>query len=175
MYTYLEREYNMGYISELTKKIFEKLDSEDSEELEETSTSGGAGGYETPFAFVDLDNKKEKDEWEKDATVSTGYKVIPKNESLYKKVMAQMSGLNEASYRDFKKDPTSTPAQKVNRSIMEVNRMLAEIERVVGHNVKLKLETGVDSSHFWKGTSKRFGRIGERLIKISNKLKELSQ
>ena len=53
--------------------------------------------------------------------------------------------------------------------------MLAEIERVVGHNVKLKLETGVDSSHFWKGTSRRFGKIGERLIKISNKLKELSQ
>lgn len=84
--------------------------------------------------------------------------------------------VNEAvSYREFKKDPTSSPSQKVNKGIAEVNKMLAEIEKIVHNNLKLKQESGVDSSHFWKSTGKRFLKINERITKISNRLKELSQ
>lgn len=79
------------------------------------------------------------------------------------------------SYRDYKKDPTSTPAQKVNAGIMEVNRMLSEMEKIVHNNLRLKTEMGVQSNHFWKSTSSRFSKINERIVRISNKLKELSQ
>jgi len=79
------------------------------------------------------------------------------------------------SYRDYKKDPTSTPAQKVNAGIMEVNRMLSEMEKIVHNNLRLKTEMGVQSNHFWKSTSLRFSKINERIVRISNKLKELSQ
>jgi hypothetical protein len=85
-------------------------------------------------------------------------------------------GIEEAvSYRDYKKDPTSTPAQKVNNGIAEVNKMLGEMEKIVQNNLKLKTEMGVDSSHFWKNTSARFSKINERIVRLSNKLKELSQ
>ena len=98
-----------------------------------------------------------------------------KMESVYKKMMNQMQGLNETSYRDFKKDPTSTPQQKVNRGISEVNKMLGLMEKIVNNNIRLKMEMGVDSSHFWKSTGKRFAKINERMTRIANRLKELSQ
>jgi len=79
------------------------------------------------------------------------------------------------SYRDYKKDPTSTPAQKVNNGIAEVNKMLGEMEKIVQNNLRLKTEMGVDSSHFWKNTSIRFSKINERIVRLSNRLKELSQ
>ena len=96
-------------------------------------------------------------------------------ESAYKKMMTTMEGLNEVSYRDFKKDPTSTPQQKVNRGIMEVNRMLAEMEKIVTNNLRLKTEMGVQSGHFWKATGRRFAKINERMLRVANRLKELSQ
>jgi len=87
----------------------------------------------------------------------------------------QMMGLNEASYREFKKDPTSTPQQKVNRGINEVNKMLGAMEKIVNNNLRLKTEMGVQSNHFWKSTGKRFLKINERMTRIANRLKELSQ
>ena len=100
-----------------------------------------------------------------------GYKKV-KQESMFMKMSKQ---LHEVSYRDFKKDPTSTPQQKVNRGIMEVNKMLAEMEKIVHNNLRLKTEMGVQSNHFWQTTGKRFLKINERMIRIANKLKELSQ
>lgn len=79
------------------------------------------------------------------------------------------------SYRDYKRDESASPAQKVNKGIQEVNAMLAEIEKIVHNNLRLKTEMGVDSSHFWKKTSSRIGKINERIVRISNKLKELSK
>ena len=56
-----------------------------------------------------------------------------------------------------------------------MNKMLGEMEKIVANNLKLKTEMGVDSSHFWKATGKRFSKINERMIRIANRLKELSQ
>ena len=89
--------------------------------------------------------------------------------------MPVMKSLHETSYREFKQDPTSTPQQKVNRGIMEVNKMLAEIEKIVNNNLRLKTETGVQSGHFWKTTGNRFRKINERMLRVANRLKELSQ
>jgi hypothetical protein len=79
------------------------------------------------------------------------------------------------SYRDYKKDETASPSQKVNKGIQEVNAMLAEIEKIVHNNLRLKTEMGVNSGQFWKKTSGRIGKINERIVRISNKLKELSK
>jgi len=86
-----------------------------------------------------------------------------------------MEDLHEVSYRDFKKDPTSTPQQKVNRGIMEVNKMLSEMEKIVNNNLRLKTEMGVQSGHFWKATGNRFAKINERMLRVAHRLKELSQ
>ena len=140
-------------------------DDEDSE-LEEMNVTGnldgGEGPPKTPYAFGDMDDEDVE---------KAGYKKV-KQESMFMKMSKQ---LHEVSYRDFKKDPTSTPQQKVNRGIMEVNKMLAEMEKIVHNNLRLKTEMGVQSNHFWQTTGKRFLKINERIVRIANKLKELSQ
>ena len=93
-------------------------------------------------------------------------------ESTYKKMMKTINGLNEVSYREFKKDPTSTPQQKVNRGIMEVNKMLGEMEKIVHNNLRLKTEMGVNSDHFWKSTGRRFAKINERMTRIAERLEK---
>ena len=146
-------------------------DAKKDEDLDEQSTTGGVAGYQTPAAFTGGKSANEKRR-KKTAVDSTGYDLV---ETTYRKMMKEMYGTIDESYREFKKDPTSTPSQKVNRGIAEVNKMLAEIEKVVHNNLRLKTETGVSSSNFWKGTGRRFGKISERLVRIANKLKELSQ
>ena len=140
-------------------------DDEDSE-LEEMNVTGnldgGEGPPKTPYAFGAMDDEDVE---------KAGYKKV-KQESMFMKMSKQ---LHEVSYRDYKKDPTSTPQQKVNRGIMEVNKMLAEMEKIVHNNLRLKTEMGVQSNHFWQTTGKRFLKINERMIRIANKLKELSQ
>ena len=145
-----------SYLHNKLSNVAKNVDEE--EELEEMNVTGnldgGEGPPKTPYAFG-----KEEDE----------------KESAEKLGMKKMSGLNETSYRDFKKDPTSTPQQKVNRGISEVNKMLGLMEKIVTNNIRLKTEMGVDSSHFWKSTGKRFAKINERMTRIANRLKELSQ
>lgn len=145
-----------------------KMDEEEEADLEEMNTTASAGGeYQTPYAF----GKKED---EKDNAEVVGYKKV--RESIYKKMMRDIYGVNEAvSYRDYKKDPKTSPQQKVNHGIAEVNKMLAEMERIVSNNLRLKQEMGVDSSHFWKSTGNRFAKINERMTRISNRLRELSK
>lgn len=148
--------------------------------LEEMSTTAGVPGYQTPYAFGDADE---------DTYGQGGMKRVKKtnrifkpmeSKSTFKKMMSEMYGMksstNEAvSYRDYKKDPTSTPQQKVNKGIAEVNAMLSEMEKIVANNLRLKTEMGVQSNHFWKSTGMRFAKINERMTRIANKLKELSQ
>jgi len=160
-------------------KSFKQYLAEADEELEEENVTGnldgGEGPPKTPYAFHDDDeegNKKQK----QNSTASTGFEVV--NDSMYKKMMSMIhetGQLNETSYRDYKKDPTSTPQQKVNRGIMEVNKMLGNMEKVVNNNLRLKTEMGVQSDHFWKATGSRFAKINERMVRIANRLKELSQ
>ena len=155
------------------KKFKEILSETEDDELDEANVTanidGGEGPPKTPFAFGD-DSEKSKKKQKKNATNSTGFAMV--KDSMYKKMMNLM---NETSYRDYKKDPTSTPQQKVNRGIAEVNKMLGAMEKIVANNIRLKTEMGVNSSHFWKSTGNRFAKINERMTRIANRLKELSQ
>jgi hypothetical protein len=147
------------------------------EDIEEASTTGnldgGEGPPKTPYAFHDMEDDKKgsgKKKQKDNAETATDFELV--KDSLYKRMM---KNLNEVSYREFKKDPTSTPQQKVNRGIAEVNKMLGLMEKIVNNNIRLKTEMGVQSNHFWQTTGKRFLKINERMIRIANKLKELSQ
>ena len=147
-----------------------------SKEIEETNVTGnldgGEGPAKTPNAFgkeEDENDNAEVFDYEKSKSTDVHF------ESMYKKMIKLSNGLNETSYRDYKKDPTSTPQQKVNRGISEVNKMLGLMEKVVNNNLRLKTEMGVQSNHFWKSTGNRFAKINERMTRIANRLKELSQ
>lgn len=134
-------------------------------DINEMSTTASAPGYETPYAFGAADDETME---------QGGYKKVKtkKDESAYKQMMNQ---LHEMRYSDYKNDASASPKTKVNKGISEVNRMLAEIEKIVHRNIKLKNEMGINSNDYWKNTSKNFAKISERLVRINNKLKELSQ
>ena len=163
------------YLKNRRKTVTKAVKNEE-KDLDEMSTTASVPGYQTPYAFHDQEDEKKgsgKKKQKDNATTATDFELV--KDSIYKKMMNQMVGLNETSYREFKQDPTSTPQQKVNRGIMEVNKMLAEIEKIVNNNLRLKTETGVQSGHFWKTTGKRFAKINERMLRVANRLKELSQ
>jgi len=151
--------------------VAKQVDEE--EDLEEISTTAAVPAPPHKYAFGDVDDDTiEQGGSEKVKKTNKHYKKM--SESLYMRMMSEMH-INEVSYREFKKDPTISPQQKVNKGIREINSMLAEMERVVNNNLKLKTEMGVDSSHFWKSSSKRLGQIYERMTRIGNKIRELSK
>jgi len=175
-----------------------KMDEE--EELDEMSTTAGAPGYQTPYAFGDADEDTYSQGGMKRVKKTNKIFKPMESKSSYKKMMSEMYGvesINEASnpemdnlvtrfidgiakrngyptseaiiavfealkrkgflhkdveykspsgfsieeavsYRQYKKDESASPSQKVNKGIMEVNRMLAEIEKVVHNNLRLK-------------------------------------
>jgi len=123
------------------------------EDIDEVSVTGGGEAYNTPKAFK---RKKKNDD--------------DINESNFMR-MAKQSFLSEASYKDYKKDESSTSKQKVNRAIKEINSRLFAIERLINQNVKLKTEDGVDSSKYWKPTRTTLYKISEKMLRISEKLR----
>jgi len=174
----------MDYLDKFKKYLKEAEEDEiqyqhNEDELGEANVTGnmdgGEGPPKTPYAFHKND-KKGKKKQKDNATTATEFELV--KDSIYKKMMkmTMSSGLmNESSYREYKKDPTSTPQQKVNRGIAEVNKMLGLMEKIVNNNIRLKTEMGVNSNHFWKSTGNRFAKINERMTRIANRLKELSQ
>ena len=143
----------------ISRKLKEIIDEICSEDLDEVSTSGDVAGYQTPMAFSSK-RKTDKDKEKENAENSTGYRVVK-----------EIYGTN---YPTFKQDETKSSKQKVNGAIKEINRKLFEIERIIGRASKLKHEAGVSSDNYWKSTKPRMGKIAERLLKVSHKLRELA-
>ena len=135
-----------------------KLDQLIEDYLDETNSTGEGEAYDSKYAFGEL----EDDELEK-----AGYKKV--KESTFKK--ASMLMLGETSYNAYRNDETQTSKQKVNKAIKNINSKLYGIDRVLTHNIKLKNETGVDSTKYWKGTRKTLFRISEKMQQISEKLR----
>ena len=173
----------MSYTNTFRKILKESEESEDNsrliddeeddfqiEDIEEISTSAGAGGYETPNAFGELGD---------DTIEMLGYKKVKKvkknevKESDFMKFSKELY-LNEISYNEYRKDPIASPKSKINNSINFINRGLKEIEKVVNQNVRLKQEIGVDNGIYWKSSRENLTKISERLLRVSKQLKELA-
>jgi hypothetical protein len=160
-----------------TEDNFNLVD-DDSSDIFEMSVAAGAGGYETPNAF----GKASKDTIEqmgykqvKKKPIKKSSAIIPDDieESVFKRMSKEMF-LQEVSYNAYKKDPSKTSKQKVNSSILEINRRLREVEKVVNHNIRLKQEMGVDNAIYWKSSREGIAKITERLVRVTQKLKELA-
>ena len=173
----------MSYLTTFKKILKESKEPEDNsrlidneeddlqiDDIEEISTSAGAGGYETPNAFGELGD---------DTIEMLGYKKVKKvkknevKESDFMKFSKELY-LNEISYNEYRKDPIASPKSKINNSINFINRGLKEIEKVVNQNVRLKQEIGVDNGIYWKSSRENLTKISERLLRVSKQLKELA-
>ncbi len=136
--------------------IWARINGNDEPRTTSTITMAGNGAYQLPFVAYQFDlqandyvefvvggpNSNTNTQVQNSLTVTN---VTPAVGG------ADQPSIEEAvSYRDYKKDPTSTPSQKVNAGIMEVNRMLSEMEKIVQNNLRLKTEMGVQYRGVWK-------------------------
>lgn len=157
---------------QISKRLKELTEIDD---LEEINVTGNVAGYNTPKAFTGSDDIDSLDD---DHIEVLGYKKTSdtkKNnfeEVLLNKIMNNQ--LNEISYLEYKKDPSSSPKYKVNKSINEINKKLREIEHICNQNVRLKQEANVDNGQYWKSTKLKLNKISERLLRVSKKFRDLS-
>ena len=166
----------MALEQDIDKRLRELLEIEELEEANVTANlDGGEGPVKTPKAFA---KSKDEDDLDDEHIEVLGYKKEPAGNrnfegSEFKRVASQLH-LNEVSYKDYKRDDTSTNKTKVNEAIKTINRKLYEIERLVNQNVKLKKEMSVDNGQYWKSTKVRLGKISERILKVAHKFRDLS-
>jgi hypothetical protein len=145
------------------------------DELEEASTSAGAGSYMTPKAFAPTTNNKN-------ATSSTGMYIAPTTSlhtEQYNRVQEAMDTKYERLIEGYKQfslgNGKRSPHQTVNASIREVAKKLKEIEETVKYTGRLKTESGISHSGFSSGTHNALRKISERLIKISERVRSLGE
>jgi len=148
----------MADIKDIIREMIKK-------ELDEVSTSSAAGAFDTPNAFTGGSASGEKRR-KKNAAVS-GYTLID--------TVDEADELKEARsrYAQFKSDPSATPRQKIGRAITEINRQLNELARVVEMSAKLKTETNTESSALWKRTGVHLSKMENKLLEISQRIREL--
>ncbi len=141
--------------------------------MDEMSTTASVPGYQTPNAFAPSEKEFEKSS--KENAETQGYTVVPKKskrnyESIYKQAMGV---INEGTYKEFRGDESRSTNRKINDSIKNINRIMYEVERVVEHASKLKVEMAIDQRTLWRESRSRLTKIAERINRISKKIHEL--
>ncbi len=122
--------------------------------IDEMNTTGGVEGYNTPFAFSGKDSEKKKGKKQADLT---GYTVVSENRWL-----------------DLKNEE-ATAQSKIGRGISNINKQLREMERFLNWYGKIKNESGVDNKSYWKRTNHHIYAIKERLLKLDQKIRQISE
>lgn len=146
-------------LKEMIRTLIDEIKSE--EEMDEVSTTGAVSGYNTPKAFGKAGDEKEK---AKRMAKSAGYSVVGEGKKI-----------TEASnrYQELRKED-ATANQKIGKGIREMRAQIQEIEKFVDWYSKIKTESDLDSSQYWKRTQRHLNVIRERLNKISQKIQNLS-
>ena len=121
---------------------------------------------------------------DKKAADVSGMEVAPESENKEKeskvkpnKDIAQSAGMEivkENRWLELKREAIS-PQQKINKGISNINKQLAEVERFLNWYSKIKNESGVTNEQFWKRTNSNIYTIKERLIKLEQKIRKISE
>jgi len=122
--------------------------------IDEMNTTGGVEGYNTPYAFSGKDGEKKKAKRQADLT---GYTPV-----------------NENRWLALKQDE-STAQSKIGRGISNINKQLREMERFLNWYGKIKNESGVSNKSYWKRTNSHIYSIQERLLKLDQKIRQISE
>lgn len=132
------------------------------------NTTSDGEAYGTPYAFSD--EVEDPDD-------SVYSETPPKSDIWHEhldRFYSKVQHLTELNYKEYKTDDSKTERQKINDNIMEINRKLREVEQMINHANRLKVESGADNTVYWKGTLGRFLKIKERLNRLSTKIVEMS-
>lgn len=122
------------------------------EQLKEMSTTAGAGGYNTPFAFKGKRGKNTK---------------LP--------TVVMPLSLNEVSFRNFTKNINQTsPKYKIRKSLRELRNRVNELNSLVEYSSQLKESMG-DDKVYWNSTKQQINELAIKLVKTIKKLNNLHQ
>ena len=148
------------------------------EELNEISTSAGAGAYLTAKAF--RGNIKQNVAKMKNVATQLGYTLSHRGEEELKSradTMEQLQKENLAEakmrYHEYKKDESATPHQKIAKAISEVNKNLQEVERMIKMNARLQSESGIASEALYRRTQQGLLKLEARLIHLAGKVRDI--
>jgi hypothetical protein len=122
--------------------------------VDEMNVTGNVDGYGTPFAFGKGEDEKTKGKRQADLT---GYSVVKENR-----------------WVALRKED-STPTQKIGRGISNINKQLKEMEQFLSWYGKIKNENGVSNKNFWKRTNSHIYNIKERLLKLDQQIRKISE
>ena len=122
--------------------------------VKEMNTTGSVEGYNTPYAFSKKGGEKKKAKKQADLT---GY--TPVNENRWLAL----------------KQEESTAQSKIGRGISNINKQLREMERFLNWYGKIKNESGVSNKSYWKRTNSHIYSIQERLLKLDQKIRQISE
>lgn len=122
--------------------------------IKEMNATGNVQGYQTPFAFGKKGDEKKKAKHQADLT---GYTPV-----------------NENRWLELKNEDTPAKA-KIDRGISNINKQLAEMEKFLNWYGRLKQENGVTNETFWKRTNRNIYSIKERLMKLEQKIRKISE
>lgn len=122
--------------------------------VREMNVTGNVDGYGTPFAFGKPGNEKAKAKKQADLT---GYTPV-----------------NENRWLNLKREE-NTPKAKIGNGLSTINKQLAEMEKFLEWYSKLKQESGITNDQFWKRTNGNIYSIKERLIKLEQKIRKISE
>jgi len=82
--------------------------------------------------------------------------------------------INENRWLALKQDE-STAQAKIGRGISNINKQLKEMERFLNWYGKIKNESGVSNKSYWKRTNSHIYSIQERLLKLDQKIRQISE
>jgi hypothetical protein len=122
--------------------------------VDEMNVTGNVDGYGTPFAFGNKEDEKSKGKRQADLT---GYTVVKENRWV------------------ALRNEESTPTQKIGRGISNINKQLKEMEQFLSWYGKIKNENGVSNKNFWKRTNSHIYNIKERLLKLDQQIRKISE
>lgn len=153
--------YDIEVLDSTTDWQGDFMNPESEEDIDEASTSSGAGAYNTPKAF------------------STPEQARKKKKMKYAGVAESMDKKYEQLIESYKKfalgDSKSTPDKKVKETIKEVSKKLQEIEQLVRYSSRLKTESGLSREGYGPSVDKALTKISERLVKISERVRALGE
>ena len=82
--------------------------------------------------------------------------------------------LSENRWLELKNEETPAKA-KIDKGISNINKQLAEMEKFLNWYGRHKQENGVTNDQFWKRTNSNIYSIKERLIKLEQKIRKISE
>jgi hypothetical protein len=138
----------------------EVIDS--STEIDEASTSAGAGAYNTPAAFSTPEQARKKKKMKYPGVA----------EALDKKYEQLIESYKQYALGDSKTTPDQTSKRL---QLREVSKKLQEIETLVKYSSRLKTESGISRDGYGPAVNNALTKISERLIKISERVRALGE